>query len=182
MSGTNSTAQKTEAFLEALSETASVVKACEISGLSRRTAYNWRDADTDFAAQWDAALTLGTDALEDEAVRRAREGTDKPVFYKGEICGHIREFSDTLLIFMLKARRPEKFRESAAQAPVNPDGSNGFVDGPPIAGSMDEWTQRAKDRTPLTPPDLKPSSEASQDPTTSQAEAPGSSEMPSENG
>lgn len=174
MSGTNSTAQKTEAFLEALSETASVVKACEISGLSRRTAYNWRDADTDFAAQWDAALTLGTDALEDEAVRRAHEGTDKPVFYKGEICGHIREFSDTLLIFMLKARRPEKFRESAQQVPANPDGSNGFVDGPPIAGSMDEWAQRAKTRTP---PNSLPGS-----PTTSQAEAPGSSETPSESG
>ena len=38
-------------------------------------------------------METGTDGLEDEAVRRAKNG------------------SDTLLIFMLKARRPEKFKE-----------------------------------------------------------------------
>src|SRR6266699_1263767 len=29
----------------------------------------------------------------------------------GQICGHVRKHSDTLLIFLLKARRPEKYRE-----------------------------------------------------------------------
>ena len=58
-------------------------------------------------------------------------------------------------------------------APGN-DVPQGFVDGPPIAGSMDEWAQRAKTRTPPSSPQDSP--------TTSQAEAPGSSETPSESG
>jgi hypothetical protein len=49
--------------------------------------------------------------LEDEAVRRGREGHLRPVFHQGKEIGAIREYSDTLLIFMLKARRPAKFRE-----------------------------------------------------------------------
>ena len=44
-------------------------------------------------------------------MRRASEGTLKPVFYQGKMCGEIREYSDTLLIFLLKARRPETYRE-----------------------------------------------------------------------
>lgn len=102
------------AFIEALTTTASVTASCEIAGIARRSAYEWRDADPQFAADWDAALVRGTDALEDEAIRRARLGVDEPVFYQGEECGTVRKYSDTLLIFMLKARRPEIFREQIA--------------------------------------------------------------------
>ena len=42
------------------------------------------------------------DALEAEARRRAVEGVRKPVFYQGVICGWVGEYSDTLLIFLLK--------------------------------------------------------------------------------
>ena len=60
------------------------------------------------------AVKLGTAALEDEAIRLAREGVDKPVFYKGEHCGNVRRCSDTLLIFMLKARKPDVYCEPAS--------------------------------------------------------------------
>ena len=33
------------------------------------------------------------------------------MFYKGAVCGHVRRYSDTLLMFLLKAHRPEKYRE-----------------------------------------------------------------------
>lgn len=111
------------AFLEALEGTASVTKACELSKLSRRTAYNWRDADELFAEAWDKAVERGTDALEDEAIRRAYHGTDKPVFQGGELVGHIREYSDTLLIFMLKARRPDKFKDRQTHEHIGKDGA-----------------------------------------------------------
>jgi hypothetical protein len=48
--------------------------------------------------------------LEDEAVRRAYEGVERPVFQGGKQVGVVREYSDTLLIFLLKALRPEKYR------------------------------------------------------------------------
>jgi hypothetical protein len=50
----------------------------------------------------------GTDALEDEALLRPLEGTLKPVYQGGKKAGTVREFSDTLLIFMLKAPRPRR--------------------------------------------------------------------------
>ena len=63
----------------------------------------------DFAAQWDEALEEGTDLLEAEARRRAVTGINKPVFYKGEVVGSIPKYSDRLLIFLLKAHRPQMF-------------------------------------------------------------------------
>jgi hypothetical protein len=39
-------------------------------------------------------------------VDRAVEGVERPVFQRGQQVGTIREYSDRLLMFMLKARRP----------------------------------------------------------------------------
>lgn len=111
------------AFCEALAETGNITKSCEISGLPRRTAYDARNADPDFRAKWDAAIDLGTDGLEDEAVRRGREGCDKPVYQGGKLVGYVREYSDALLVTMLKARRPEKFKDRVASEHTGKDGS-----------------------------------------------------------
>ena len=107
------TPEKAEAFFAALAETANVSKACAAIAVSRRTAYNWREADPGFAAGWDRAMKAAVLGLEDEAHRRAFEGVDKPVFYQGDECGTIREYSDTLAIFLLKAHNPEKYRENS---------------------------------------------------------------------
>lgn len=112
--------KRRDKFLRALELTGHVGKACSEAKLSRRTAYNWRIADEAFAVEWEAAQEMGTDALEDEAVRRASEGCQRKKFTgKGvavidpatgeQYVEH--EYSDTLLIFMLKARRPDKFKE-----------------------------------------------------------------------
>ena len=69
-----------------------------------------------FAAEWEDAVESGTDLMEDEMRRRAVEGVDEPKFHDGQICGYARRYSDTLLIFMLKARRPEKFKDRAEVA------------------------------------------------------------------
>ena len=55
-------------------------------------------------------------------MRRAREGVDEPVFYQGEHCCNVRRYSDTLLIFMLKARKPDVYRERAS---IQHTGANG---------------------------------------------------------
>ena len=39
---------------------------------------------------------------------------DEPVFYQGQVVGHIRKYSDNLLMFLLKAHWPEKFRENVS--------------------------------------------------------------------
>lgn len=54
---------------------------------------------------------MAVESLEDAAVQRARYGMDRPVFHKGKVCGYVREYSDTLLIFLLKGAKPLKYRE-----------------------------------------------------------------------
>ena len=46
--------------------------------------------------------------LELEARRRAYEGVEKPVFHAGEECDFIRQYSDVLMMFLLKAHRPDR--------------------------------------------------------------------------
>lgn len=59
-----------------------------------------------------ARKPLDVVSLEAEAVRRASEGTLKPTgWHKGEPSGYIREYSDILLIFLLKGAKPEKYAE-----------------------------------------------------------------------
>lgn len=106
--------KQTTAFLAALRKGASVSKACAAARLPMRTAYNWREEDVDFAAEWEAAIEVGTDGLEDEAIRRGRDGVNKPVYQGGDRVGYVRQYSDLLLVTMLNARRPEKFRHRAS--------------------------------------------------------------------
>jgi len=96
-----------------------ITDACTAAGVSRQAAYQARARSAAFAAAWDEAVDQAADVLEREAFRRAVDGVEKPVFGSlggnqgsGEI-GRIQEYSDTLLIFLLKGIRPEKYRERA---------------------------------------------------------------------
>jgi hypothetical protein len=99
------TAKNRNRFLAAIAESGNITAACEATRLSRAAMYEWRADDPSFAAEWDAALERGLDSLEDELMRRAKDGTLRPVFQGGELVGHTREYSDTLGIFLLKSRR-----------------------------------------------------------------------------
>jgi hypothetical protein len=96
-------------FLLQLASSPDVSAAAAVAGVSRTMAYKHRDADPEFAAAWQDALDASTDGLAGEAYRRARHGTEKAVYYRGEECGRVREYSDTLAIFLLKAHRPEVY-------------------------------------------------------------------------
>lgn len=106
------TLKKKSDFLTALAETGNVSRACEISGACRQSIYRLRDSDEEFAAGWDKAKTIGVELLEDEAVRRAYSGVDEPVFHQGLVCGTVKKYSDSLLIFLLKGAKPEKYRDN----------------------------------------------------------------------
>ncbi len=98
-------------FLAELSERGNIRDSCRASGISRQGFYNRRNADEAFAAQVALAIEEAADALEREAWRRAVEGCERPVYYLGERCGGIREYSDTLMSLLLKAHKPDRFRE-----------------------------------------------------------------------
>lgn len=98
-------------FLVALAQGISVQGACKAAGYSRSAVYERRANDAAFAAGWDAAYEAGSDYLEDEMRRRAIEGVEKGIYHQGVRIATERQYSDTMLIFALKARRPEKYRE-----------------------------------------------------------------------
>lgn len=87
------TPKKREQFLAELSLGKSVSAGARACAMSRQAAYEWRAADKEFARQWDEAIEEGTDLLEDVAKTEAVGG------------------NTTLLIFLLKARRPDMYRE-----------------------------------------------------------------------
>lgn len=99
-----------EQFCAALRNIGVMRYACLQVNVGKSTVARWRAADPAFEAQVLAALDDAVEAMEQEAFRRAVLGVEKPVTVAGDR-EVIREHSDTLLIFLLKANRPEKYRE-----------------------------------------------------------------------
>lgn len=107
----NRTPEKDQEFIDLIASGSTVVDACKCVGYGYTQAYEYRKQDEAFDSAWTDADEAAVQRMEKEADRRALEGTLKPVFYQGEEVGTIREFSDTLLIFRLKAKRPDVYRE-----------------------------------------------------------------------
>jgi hypothetical protein len=126
------TRERQERFLKSLADTGIVSAAVEISGTSRTRVYQLRKHDSGFASAWDEAEEQAADALEAEAWRRAVEGVPEPLVSSGKVVRDddgqplaIRRYSDNLLLALLKARRPEKFKDRAV---VEHDIADGLAD------------------------------------------------------
>lgn len=98
-------------FIGAIAEGLSIDNAATAANVHPTTVYQRRRENKEFRDAWNEAAEVGTRLLEQEAQRRAFHGSDEPVFFQGLQCGVIRKYSDTLMIFLLKARRPEKYRD-----------------------------------------------------------------------
>jgi hypothetical protein len=109
-------------FLAAIIEGLHVRDACAVAQVSGGMPYQRRRDNEAFATAWSEASEIGTEALEAEAARRAYHGTLRPVFHKGEKCGEIREYSDQLLQFLLRSRKPETYRETQKHDHSGPGG------------------------------------------------------------
>jgi hypothetical protein len=103
-------------FLREFAICGNVHRSSQRVKVGRRTVYGWLEVDTAFKLLYDEAHADALDALEEEARRRAVDGVLKPVYQGGIHVGSIREYSDTLLITLLKGKRPETFRERFEQS------------------------------------------------------------------
>jgi hypothetical protein len=109
------------AFLAAYAATASVKAAAAAAKLAFVTHYDWMTKDATYRAAFAAVQDQAAQALEDEAVRRAHEGVKRPVMYQGQPVKTGRgrssrilyetEYSDQLLLALLKRFRPALYRE-----------------------------------------------------------------------
>lgn len=90
-------------------------------GIVPGTIREWRRQDPEFDQMCVEAESVVTDQLEREAIRRAARGVLEPVVHKGEVVMYTnpetgqeeplmqRRYSDGLLQFLLKGRRPEVY-------------------------------------------------------------------------
>jgi hypothetical protein len=102
------------AFLESLRNSPNVSAAAAAASVSTKTAYEHRKKFLEFAKNWQAALEEGTDNLIGAAYERAQKGVLKPVYQQGKLVGHVREYSDTLTIFLLKNHRPSVYGDKSS--------------------------------------------------------------------
>lgn len=103
-----------DCFLRAFARTGSVSQACRVSGVPRRTVYNWRDADADFRRRWGEARGRGVQFLHDEAVRRAFEGDEQPVWRDGHVVGRVGTPDNRVLWRLLQSLHAENYGPDAA--------------------------------------------------------------------
>jgi hypothetical protein len=95
-------------FLEAFVLTGgNVCRAAMASQTAVRTHFRWLKADPKYKAAFKAAEPYAAQILEDEARRRAFEGTLKGVYYQGQLVDFELLYSDNLLSQLLKARHPD---------------------------------------------------------------------------
>ena len=105
-------------FLEELARTGHIYHACKVAGISYQTMKHHReggpkaDRDPDFEGDYLQAMGDYVGTLKKEAQRRAVDGWDeRPVIDKeGNVVGHVKKFSDTLLLALLK-RSDDGYKE-----------------------------------------------------------------------
>ena len=108
-----------KAFISAYAACASISQAARAAGVDHKRHYEWM-SDEAYRHAFDAVTDQAAQAVEDEAVRRAVEGVKRPMYYRGKQVrtGGRRgrtvyevEYSDTLLLALLKRFRPKFYRE-----------------------------------------------------------------------
>jgi len=148
------TPQRQLDFIAALADLGCVAQAADEAGMSERSCYRLRRESPQFAAAWDVAIAHSARRLVDLAFDRAIHGSDEPVFDQaGYRVGRRMRQNDRLLMFLLRAYMPERFRhaERSARTPSEPPPA----DAEPIAEAL----LRLEPAAPAEPHRLMPPDE-----------------------
>ena len=99
------------AFCRAYAQHGIVLDGTTAAGIDRRTYKKWRKEDADFDEACREAEEMANDLMEKEARRRAIDGFQRPVIYRGEITTHYTDYSDALLQTLMRGNKPDKYKE-----------------------------------------------------------------------
>jgi hypothetical protein len=122
------------AFLAAYRTLGTVLTAARAAGTARTSHYEWLRDDPEYAAAFEQANEDFIESLEASVIESATRGIEEPVIYQGALChtavrnaagelvydaqGNpvllpltIRKRSDVAAFFLLKAKRPNVYRE-----------------------------------------------------------------------
>ncbi len=107
-------------FLTHYREFGTIRQSCEKIGIHRNTYHKWIREDPQFVVDFELAKEDSNDSLLKEAHRRAIRGTSEPIYYKGKKVGSRQWHSDSLLMFLMKANDPGKYRENGNDGKGSP--------------------------------------------------------------
>ena len=121
--GIPATDEDKQTFLDVLADTGVIQDGCRVAKVSRQTVYQWRKNDEVFEQAYADALNAASDALESEARRRAVEGVVRVKFNKEGTPFDEVQYSDTLLLALLKAKKPSEFADRSKTEISGPEGA-----------------------------------------------------------
>ena len=98
-------------YLKEVALWGTVSAGCKAAHVDKGTVLRWRVEDDAFLQLEADARDILIDSMEAEAYRRGVKGVERPVYQGGALAGYVTEYSDLLLQLMLRANRPEKYRE-----------------------------------------------------------------------
>lgn len=102
---------KQKEFLKAFANEPFVTRAAEKAQVTKQSHYYWMRTDEIYKKIFEGMSDIIVGDLEEIGQIRAIEGVTKEIFFQGQVCGTEQQFSDTLLMFFLKAKRPDIYRE-----------------------------------------------------------------------
>lgn len=107
---------KQRAFLAAYAELGVAAAAAEAAMIGLADHQRWLE-DAEYREAFRLALERYMGRLELEVRKRALEGVEEPVFYRGEQCGTKRVYSDRLLELLLRMvrERTEQLEQAGAK-------------------------------------------------------------------
>jgi hypothetical protein len=100
---------KQAVFLAAFLEKASIPAALEAAEITLAQHQEWLVRDARYRERFSYAYRDVADGLRDEVARLAM-GWEEQVLYRGRQCGTKPRHSDRLLMFLLRALKPEQYR------------------------------------------------------------------------
>lgn len=140
------TAQRQVDYIAKLADYGCVEQAAREVGMAVNSCYRLRRESPAFAAAWDAALAHASRRLVDLPFDRAIHGSDEPVFNReGHRVGRRMRHNDRLLMFLLRAYMPERFRHAhkGVRTPDEPP--------PPASPPIEEVLRRLEPVAPAEP-------------------------------
>ena len=150
------TPQRQKDFIAALADSGCVEHAAIQVGMSVKSCYRLRRSPgaENFSAAWDLALQHAARQLLDVAFDRAFRGTDEPVFDRdGNRTGRRFRQNDRLMMFLLRAYMPERFRHAHRDWRAADEAL------PPPAPPMEDVLRRLEPVAPTEPHKLMPPDE-----------------------
>jgi hypothetical protein len=136
-------------FISNLADTGSVKEAARLSRMSPMSCYRLRRSPggENFAAAWDAAIQQASMRLVDVAFERALNGVAEKIEYDahGDPMEPRRRYNDRLLMFLMRAHQPERYRFA------NHDARLANEPAAPLAPSLPDAMARLEPAMPAAP-------------------------------